>query len=481
MKMRASLRSARVNTLATIAAAALGLLGAIAMPGHATAADSGQLQQITGARADVADILAAAGSGDASAQLTLGYAYALGDGVIQDYVEAHKWFNLAAAAGEQGADQARDAIARKMTPAQVAKAQRLASNWQPSLEATPSAPPPAAMEPRDIARIQQLLRRRGYDAGPADGVPGNRTQQAITRYQRDQGLATEGLPSPELLAHLEQGAGGGVESLPPVTSSGTAGSSTSDAALATLVDDIRNLADSAERRRAAKPWVIDELRQLVDPYTARREVVILEDAFRDGDFTRNPPWEVVSGSFRVDPQYGLLSFVSTRFSAGDIDSTESLPGAILGAILDQANPAASSPARIRVRADIPNRFEIGMQVYSFLDTGQIEFSTLSAPNGQGYRLVLRPGAAVPAELHKVTSRGHIVVATYQRPITWAEGKAHDIRWHRDGNGTMAVLVDDSELFELRDDSVGGGFGVFSITNRGGDFAVRRVTISGEGG
>lgn len=477
MKVGVSLRTVRVNALATIAVAGIGLLGAFAVPGHAVAADSGQLQQIAGARADVAEILAAANAGDASAQLTLGYAYALGDGVIQDYVEAHKWFNLAAAGGEQGADQARDAIARKMTPAQVAKAQRLASSWQPSRDATPSEPPPAAMQSRDIARIQQLLSRRGYDAGPADGVPGKRTRQAIARYQRDRGLAVDGRPSPRLLAQLEQGAGG--EPLPPVTAPGMAGSATSDAALATLVDDIRDLADSAERRRAAKPWVIDELRQLVDPYTAPRDVLILEDEFRDSDFTRNPPWEVVSGSFRVDPQYGLLSFVSTRFSAGETDSRESLPGAILGAILDQANPTAGAPSVIRVRRDFPSRYEIDIRLYSFLDTGHIEFGTLSAPNGPGYRLVLRPGTAVPVELHKVTTRGHSVVATYERPITWAEGKAHDIRWRRDDNGAMAVLVDGSELFSVRDDSVSGGFDVFSITNRGGDFAVRRVAVSGK--
>ena len=481
MTVSASLRSVRVDTLATIVAVGLGLLGVAAVPGHAVAADSGQLQQITGARADVADILAAANSGDASAQLTLGYAYALGDGVIQDYIEAHKWFNLAAAGGEQAADQARDAVARKMTPAQVAKAQRLASNWQPSPDPTPSEPPPVAMQSRDIARIQQLLRRRGYEPGPADGVPGKRTQQAIARYQKVQRLAVDGRPSLELLAHLEERANAGAKTLPPVASPNTEDPTTPDAALATLVDGIQTLADSAERRRAAKPWVIDELRQLVDPYTAPRDVLILEDEFRDGDFTHNPQWEVASGNFRVDTQHGLLSFVSTRSAGADIDSVESLPGAILGVILDQANPSASAPAEIRVRRDFPGRYEIRTRLYSFLDTGHIEFGTLNASNGQGYRLVLKPGTAVPAELHKITRRGHIVIATYERALTWPEGKAHEIRWRREESRVMTVLVDDRELFSVRDDAVTGDFGVFSITNHGGDFAVRRVAISGPHG
>ena len=38
----------------------------------------------------------AAEQGDASTQYTLGLGYANGRGVVQDYVQAHKWINLAA-------------------------------------------------------------------------------------------------------------------------------------------------------------------------------------------------------------------------------------------------------------------------------------------------------------------------------------------------------------------------------------------------
>ena len=129
MRLSASLRSVRVDVLATVVAVGLGLIGAAAVPGHAVAADSGQFQQITGARADVADILAAANSGDASAQLTLGYAYALGDGVIQDYVEAHKWFNLAGANGNKLGIKNRDRLADRLSSTQLAEAHVLARAW----------------------------------------------------------------------------------------------------------------------------------------------------------------------------------------------------------------------------------------------------------------------------------------------------------------------------------------------------------------
>ena len=56
--------------------------------------------------------------------------YGNGQGVPQDYVQAHKWFNLSAASGDAGALKNRDDVAARMTPAQIAEAQRLASAWR---------------------------------------------------------------------------------------------------------------------------------------------------------------------------------------------------------------------------------------------------------------------------------------------------------------------------------------------------------------
>jgi hypothetical protein len=41
------------------------------------------------------------------------------------------WLNLAAAQGEEAAPKARDMIAVRMTPAQLAEAQNLAREWKP--------------------------------------------------------------------------------------------------------------------------------------------------------------------------------------------------------------------------------------------------------------------------------------------------------------------------------------------------------------
>jgi TPR repeat protein len=55
-------------------------------------------------------------------------------GIGQDYVEAHKWFNLSAASGEPGGERDRTELEKKMTPAQIDEAQRRAAAWRPRPE-----------------------------------------------------------------------------------------------------------------------------------------------------------------------------------------------------------------------------------------------------------------------------------------------------------------------------------------------------------
>ena len=76
---------------------------------------------------------ARAEQGDAEAQFNLGVMYATGEGVPQDDVQAHLWFNLAASrlTGEQReiAVRGRDNVADRMTPEDRSEAQRLAREW----------------------------------------------------------------------------------------------------------------------------------------------------------------------------------------------------------------------------------------------------------------------------------------------------------------------------------------------------------------
>jgi TPR repeat protein len=79
----------------------------------------------------------AADQGEALAQTKIAIMYDDGQGVSQDIVQAYKWYSLAATNGDKPAAELRNTIANQMTPAQIAKAQKLAGEWKPKL---PSAP-----------------------------------------------------------------------------------------------------------------------------------------------------------------------------------------------------------------------------------------------------------------------------------------------------------------------------------------------------
>ncbi len=83
----------------------------------------------------------AAEQGHAEAQYNLGGMYFRGRGVPRDFVLAHMWFNLSVSrvpASERETREATeiiiDLVASKMTPFQIAEAQRLAREWKPKKE-----------------------------------------------------------------------------------------------------------------------------------------------------------------------------------------------------------------------------------------------------------------------------------------------------------------------------------------------------------
>ena len=68
----------------------------------------------------------AAEQGDASAQYNLGVMYYNGQGVIQDYLYAHMWLNIAASNGSEVGGTLRDRLAAQMLPADISSAQNMA-------------------------------------------------------------------------------------------------------------------------------------------------------------------------------------------------------------------------------------------------------------------------------------------------------------------------------------------------------------------
>ena len=87
----------------------------------------------TAQQESIEEIRARAEAGDADAQNDLGLAYANGEGVPQDDVQAYMWLNLSASrstgTSRENAVEARDRVVNRLTPDQRAEAQRLTREW----------------------------------------------------------------------------------------------------------------------------------------------------------------------------------------------------------------------------------------------------------------------------------------------------------------------------------------------------------------
>ncbi|MCE9681966.1 peptidoglycan-binding protein [Halomonas alkalisoli] len=385
-------------------------------------------------------------SGNPEAQYMLGQMHEAGHGTLQDFVEAHKWYNLAAARGHRRAAAARDAVAARMTAQQISEAQQTARAWQPEEAPSSQAIPPSRPDietlsgRQGVAEIQRELNRLGYDAGPADGVMGRRTRNAIHAYQADMDMAQDGHATSDLLRRLRQ---------------------------------TERVAVTA----TAPP-----------PPTASPRIA-LDDDFSDGDYRRNPAWTVLSGDFRID-RNGLRSVVEIPEEGASTgpslhsDRPEDIGLAMLKLFLEQrgnvrpeAAPAAAETARIFVSSPIRNAFEMELELASRKREGSLEMGVFQGSRpGSGYRLVYRPGARPGLSLIRVTSDGSDVIASSDGAINLEDDSFHILTWTRAEDGEMQISVDGRRVIQARDTRFRERFQGFVLANHGGDYSLGRIRV-----
>ena len=156
-------------------------------------------------------------------QYNLGILHERGLGVAKDMGEAFKWFSLAAAQGDKDAQNRVTRIADRMSPEALIAAKLSVQNWsaqEVSLSANQVVAPEhgwrnlaanvsaeALATKQMIADAQLMLNKLGYSAGPADGLSGARTREAIRFFQKANGMAETGAVTPKLLDLLRQKTG----------------------------------------------------------------------------------------------------------------------------------------------------------------------------------------------------------------------------------------------------------------------------------
>lgn len=262
-----------------------------------------------------------------------------------------------------------------------------------------------------------------------------------------------------------------------------------------LIDKLTPLIDEAERRRAADPRFLSDLRSMIREFDRPLQTSLWRDDFSDGDFTNNPAWRVAAGRFWIESNFGLRSVVTEAPPA----TTESqqqrkltreekaklLFGAILGQALkngqDQSGGAATTSsaadiAAIEAPVTISNAFTARIELSSWVSPGQAEFSALQS-TGAGYSLVYVPGAQPVLALHRVSASGRSVIDSIA-VAALEDRKLHRLEWTRGLDGTMTVSLDDQQKLSASDRTYLGSFAGFQIVNRGGDYILRSVEILG---
>lgn len=136
----------------------------------------------------------AALQGVTQAQYNLALLHQTGRGVEKDGAQALYWLEVAAQHGEGvEQEQAADAAAQlaEILPAEdVDGARAGAAEFLPRLE-EPRLQPEAItliLSESQVRELQRRLAAHGYNAGPADGIPGEQTRRAARRYLADRGL-----------------------------------------------------------------------------------------------------------------------------------------------------------------------------------------------------------------------------------------------------------------------------------------------------
>lgn len=272
-----------------------------------------------------------------------------------------------------------------------------------------------------------------------------------------------------------------------------------------LLEDLRTLAKKSREQRAADRWLQRELDDLVARYDWPWQRQILFDDFSDGDFSRNPAWQVLQGRFQVIRGQGLNAAVGGYDRHDDTDSTPpaqqspeaALGGLIVGALLDRTlgssgtstddgdgnarRPSVESgPNRIRLKAGVSNAFAITLSFR--LEQGlpsRFDLALLQSEQGSyGYRLRVDTGDRGFVELERIRRGRGAIVDGKSLSVNLNDGRLHDLAWRQDRDGGITVLLDEQPLIEVRDRAFRDAYPWLQLEQQAGDLTVRSLRIEG---
>ena len=275
--------------------------------------------------------------------------------------------------------------------------------------------------------------------------------------------------------------------------------------LQALIKELNEQFDRGERERLIDPWFLRDLRQTLAGYEWPWGRRLLSDDFSGRGPQPDPPWKVTAGEFLMDWRFGLRSVVKQRTEVRQREQTrpseKEAVGQLFGQILQEAlqgkpkeqerepeRPSEPGYAAVIAPVAITNAFALRLEMTSRqvdASSPRFEFGPYQGANASaGYRLAYVAGAKAGApslELVKLSPRGTVsTIELYDKPLKLEDGKAHVFEWTRDRRGRMVVKIDGSQVMDVTDRRFPDPFDGFAVVNRGGDYALRSLTIDGTG-
>lgn len=264
--------------------------------------------------------------------------------------------------------------------------------------------------------------------------------------------------------------------------------------LQAMISELNALIDDADKARAADRRFIQDLRDLINQYDWPWQTPILSEDFTDGRVDSDTTWKVTSGKFEAERGIGLYSNVfetkTVASSSSDKASEKDAAALLIGAILDEAlktkkkkeekKPVSTEGevADIHVYQAITNAFAMEVELDARSSKGRFDLGVFQgAPDKSGYKLIFIPGKTASIELVRASSRGISVIDVNDK-ITAPGDQVHTIVWTRNKRGEMVVKLNDKEVIKISDRSFRDAFDGLKMINQSGEFAVRRVEITG---
>lgn len=278
-----------------------------------------------------------------------------------------------------------------------------------------------------------------------------------------------------------------------------------------MVQELNRQLDRGEQERLIDPWFLRDLRNVISRYDRPWTNIVLRDDFSARGPQPDPPWQVTAGEFLIDWRHGLRSVIepvatsqpqqSNSQKTDEKDIGKALLGALLQGALQsggsqqqqsqqqQQAPTGPSFAAVQAALSLSNAFSIDATLsLRALQRGGDDGFELGPYQGvnasSGYRLSYiagdsTAGAAGSLQLLKVSTRGGVSTLDYgSQPVSLLDGQPHSLQWTRDRDGNMTISIDGVIVIQVTDRSFRDPFDGFAVVNRGGDMAIRDITIAG---